>query len=202
VKGSTPTEAGLQLLPLMGGLLVTSIISGRIISRTGRYRLFPIGGTLLATIGMVLMTTLTLDSPLWQIYLYAAVLGMGMGMVMQVLVLAVQNSVAPDSIGVATSSVTLFRSVGGSMGVALFGAMFSHVLKSGLTTLVEKGDVLPTSLDPNAVHHLPPDVQHAYLQVFSESVHAAFQMAAGVMALAFILSLFLPESPLRSKARQ
>ncbi|KJV26566.1 MDR family MFS transporter [Pantoea sp. SM3] len=202
VKGSTPTEAGLQLLPLMGGLLVTSIISGRIISRTGRYRLFPIGGTLLATVGMALMTTLTLQSSLWQIYLYACVLGMGMGMVMQVLVLAVQNSVTPDSIGVATSSVTLFRSVGGSIGVALFGAMFSHVLTSGLTELVEKGDVLPTTLDPNAVHHLPYDVQQAYLQVFSAAVHAAFQMAAVVMALAFILSLFLPESPLRSKAKQ
>lgn len=202
VKGSTPTEAGLQLLPLMGGLLVTSIVSGRIISRTGRYRLFPIGGTLLATIGMALMTTLTLNSPLWQIYLYACVLGMGMGMVMQVLVLAVQNSVTPDRIGVATSSVTLFRSVGGSIGVALFGAMFSHVLKSGLTELVDKGDKLPATLDPNAVHHLPYDVQHAYLQVFSEAVHAAFQMAAVVMAVAFILSLFLPESPLRSKAKQ
>lgn len=202
VKGSTPTEAGLQLLPLMGGLLITSIASGRIISRTGRYRLFPIVGTLLATVGMGLMTTLTLNSPLWQIYLYACVLGMGMGMVMQVLVLAVQNSVTPDRIGVATSSVTLFRSVGGSMGVALFGAMFSHVLKSGLTTLVEKGDVLPAALDPVAVHHLPHDVQQAYLQVFSEAVHAAFQMAAGVMLLAFILSLFLPESPLRSKAKQ
>lgn len=202
VKGSTPTEAGLQLLPLMGGLLVTSIVSGRIISRTGRYRLFPIGGTLLATIGMALMTTLTLNSPLWQIYLYACVLGMGMGMVMQVLVLAVQNSVTPDRIGVATSSVTLFRSVGGSIGVALFGAMFSHVLKSGLTKLIEKGDKLPATLDPNAVHHLPYDVQHAYLQVFSEAVHAAFQMAAVVMAVAFILSLFLPESPLRGKAKQ
>ncbi len=202
VKGSTPTEAGLQLLPLMGGLLVTSIVSGRIISRTGRYRMFPIGGTLLATIGMALMTTLTLNSPLWQIYLYACVLGMGMGMVMQVLVLAVQNSVTPDRIGVATSSVTLFRSVGGSIGVALFGAMFSHVLKSGLTELVEKGDKLPATLDPNAVHHLPYDVQQAYLQVFSEAVHAAFQMAAVVMAVAFILSLFLPESPLRGKAKQ
>jgi len=199
VKGSTPTEAGLQLLPLMGGLLITSIVSGRIISRTGKYRLFPIGGTLLATIGMALLTTLTIDAPLWHIYLFACVLGMGMGMVMQVLVLAVQNTVTPDRIGVATSSVTLFRSVGGSIGVALFGAVFSQVLKSGLTTLVEQGKALPRTLDPDAVHRLPHDVQQAYLQVFGDAVHSAFQMAAGVMLLAFVLSLFLPESPLRKK---
>ncbi|QGY31639.1 MDR family MFS transporter [Pantoea cypripedii] len=199
VKASTPTQAGLQLLPLMGGLLVTSIVSGRVISRTGKYRLFPIAGTLLATIGMGLMTTLTLDAPVWHIYLFSSILGMGMGMVMQVLVLAVQNTVTPDSIGVATSSVTLFRSVGGSIGVALFGAVFSQVLKSGLTKLVDKGIELPRSLDPDAIHHLALDVQTPYLQAFVDAVHAAFQMAAGVMLLAFILSLFMPESPLRKK---
>lgn len=200
VKHATPTEAGLQLLPLMGGLLITSIVSGRIISRTGKYRLFPIAGTLLASVGMGLMTTLTPDAPLWHLYLFASILGMGMGMTMQVLVLAVQSAVTPDRIGVATSSVTLFRSVGGSIGVALFGAVFSQVLKSGLATLVEQGLALPRSLDPDAVHHLPDDVQHAHLLAFSDAVHAAFQMAAGVMLLAFVLSLFLPESPLRNKA--
>ena len=202
VKGSTPTEAGLQLLPLMGGLLVTSIASGRIISRTGKYRLFPIAGTLLASIGMALMTTLTLDAALWHIYLFACVLGMGMGMVMQVLVLAVQNSVTPDRIGVATSSVTLFRSVGGSLGVALFGAVFSQVLQSGLGKLIEQGKALPRSLDPHAVHLLPHDVQQAYLLAFSDAVHTAFQMAAGVMLVAFILSLFLPEARLRQSVKR
>jgi hypothetical protein len=100
---------------------------------------------------------------------------------------------------VATSSVTLFRSVGGSIGVALFGAVFSQVLKSGLTKLVDKGIELPRSLDPDAIHHLALDVQTPYLQAFVDAVHAAFQMAAGVMLLAFILSLFMPESPLRKK---
>ncbi len=202
VKGSTPTQAGLQLLPLMGGLLLTSIASGRIISRSGKYRLFPIFGTLLATLGMALMSTLTLDAPLWHIYLFACVLGMRMGMVMQVLVLAVQNTVSADQIGAATSSVTLFRSVGGSMGVALFGAVFSQVLQAGLRQLIEQGETLPRSLDPDAIHYLAADVQQAYLQAFSDAVHAAFQMAAGVMLLAFILSLFLPESPLRQPAKR
>lgn len=202
VKNATPTEAGLQLLPLMGGLLVTSIISGHMISRSGKYRLFPIAGTLLATTGMALMTTLTLDAPLWHIYLFSSVLGMGMGMTMQVLVLAVQNAVTPDRIGVATSSVTLFRSVGGSIGVALFGAVFSHVLKSGAIRLIEQGNMLPPSLDPVAVNHLPAALRQAYLLVFSDAVHAAFQMAAGVMLLAFILSLLLPESPLRDNVRK
>lgn len=121
VKEATPTEAGLQLIPLMGGLLLTSIISGRIISRTGKYRLFPILGTLLGVTGMVLLTRITIHSPLWQLYLFTGVLGAGLGLVMQVLVLAVQNAMPAQMYGVATSGVTLFRSIGGSIGVALFG---------------------------------------------------------------------------------
>ncbi|MBZ4275219.1 EmrB/QacA family drug resistance transporter, partial [Mycobacterium tuberculosis] len=125
MKEATPTEAGLQLIPLMGGLLLTSIISGRIISRTGKYRLFPILGTLLGVTGMVLLTRITIHSPLWQLYLFTGVLGAGLGLVMQVLVLAVQNAMPAQMYGVATSGVTLFRSIGGSIGVALFGAVFT-----------------------------------------------------------------------------
>ncbi|WP_448310726.1 MDR family MFS transporter [Pantoea sp. PGP6] len=199
VKGSTPTEAGLQLLPLMGGLLTTSIISGRIISKTGRYRLFPIVGTLLATAGLALMATITITSPLWQLQLFSAVLGMGLGMVMQILVLVVQNSIEPAMTGVATSSVTLFRSIGGSIGVALFGTIFSQVLKSQLETLIPAGTVLSTAISPAALNQLPVDMRHDYLQAFGAAIHAAFMMAACVMVLAFILSLLMREEPLIKK---
>lgn len=197
VKGATPTQAGLQLIPLMGGLLLTSIISGRIISHTGKYRLFPIAGTLLGVIGMVLLTRITMSSPAWQLYLFTGVLGMGLGLVMQVLVLAVQNSVAADMYGVATSGVTLFRSMGGSIGVALFGAVFTHVLQSNLARLLPEGAEIPRRLNPVTVHHLPDTLRGGYLDAFGAAIHAAFLMAACMMALAFVLSWFLREAPLR-----
>lgn len=197
VKEATPTQAGMQLLPLMGGLLLTSIISGRIISRTGKYRVFPIAGTLLASIGMGLLTTITTESPTWHLYLFTCVMGMGLGMVMQVLVIVVQNTVEPHLLGVATSSVTLFRSVGGSIGVALFGTVFSQVLKSGLERLIPEGTELPRSMDPKAIQHLPTAIHHDYLLAFGDAIHAAFLMAMCVMILAFVLSWLLPEAPLR-----
>jgi EmrB/QacA subfamily drug resistance transporter len=198
VKEATPTEAGMQLLPLMGGLLITSIISGRIISHTGKYRLFPIAGTLLALVGMVLLTRITTASPTWLLYLFTSVLGMGLGMVMQVLVLAVQNTVAKTQYGVATSGVTLFRSIGGSIGVALFGAVFTHVLQSNLTRLLPQGAELPSQMNPAAVQHLPAALRLDYLDAFGAAIHAAFLMAATIMAVAFALSWFLREAPLKA----
>lgn len=188
VKEATPTEAGLQLIPLMGGLLLTSIISGRIISRTGKYRLFPILGTLLGVTGMVLLTRITIHSPLWQLYLFTGVLGAGLGLVMQVLVTAVQNAMPAQMYGVATSGVTLFRSIGGSIGVALFGAVFTHVLQSNLQQLLPEGAVLPPGMNPVAVQHLPADIRLDYLDAFGAAIHAAFLIAAGIMAVAFVLS--------------
>lgn len=198
VKGATPTQAGLQLLPLMGGLLVTSAVSGRIISHTGRYRIFPIAGTLLAFSGMTLLTTITTTSPTWHLYIFTCLLGLGLGMVMQVLVLAVQNSVSSAMTGVATSGVTLFRSIGGSIGVALFGAVFTHVLQSNLVRLLPEGTELPHALNPVAIHELPTAIQHDYLQAFGAAIHAAFLMAACVMIFAFALSWWLRDAPLRS----
>ena len=200
VKEATPTQAGLQLIPLMGGLLLTSIISGRIISRTGKYRLFPILGTLLGTVGMVLLTRITISSPTWHLYLFTGVLGMGLGLVMQVLVLAVQNTVAPNLYGVATSGVTLFRSIGGSIGVALFGAVFTHVLQNNLQKLLPEGAVLPPAMNPVAVQHLPAAIRLDYLDAFGAAIHAAFLMAACIMAVAFVLSWLLKEAPLKTAA--
>lgn len=126
VKGSTPSQAGLQLLPMMGGMLTMSVASGRLIARFGTYRPFPIAGTLLGGVAMALLSTLSLDTSLHTIYAYMALLGIGLGMVMPVLTLAVQNAVEFRHMGVATSGATLFRSIGGSLGVAAFGALFSH----------------------------------------------------------------------------
>ncbi len=197
VKGSTPSQAGMQLLPMMGGMLVTSIVSGRLISRLGSYRMFPILGTLTGGIAMALLSTLTLDTPLHTMYAYMALLGIGLGMVMPVLTLAVQNTVEFRHMGVATSGATLFRSIGGSLGVAAFGALFSHGLQSRVMAALPAGTELPPALGPAAVHQLPAAVRDAYLHAFAGSLHVVYLAAATVIAIAFVLAWFVDDAPLR-----
>jgi EmrB/QacA subfamily drug resistance transporter len=197
VKSSTPSEAGMQLLPLMGGLMLTSIISGRIISKIGRYRIFPILGTLTTFIAMALLGTLKIDTPIQMLYLYITLLGFGLGMVMQVLVLAVQNSVEQKLIGVATSSATLFRQIGGSIGVAAFGAIFTNVLQSRLMAAIPAGTLLPQHLNADAIHQLPVALRNDYLQAFGSAIHSVYIISAGVAIFAFLLSLLLKDVPLR-----
>jgi len=200
VKGSTPSQAGMQLLPMMGGMLAMSVASGRLISRFGTYRPFPIAGTLLGGIAMALLSTLSLDTPLHTMYAYMAMalLGIGLGMVMPVLTLAVQNTVEFRHMGVATSGATLFRSIGGSLGVAAFGALFSHGLQSRLTQALAAGTELPPALGPAAVHQLPEAVRAAYLHAFAGSLHVVYLSAAGVIAIAFVLAWFVQSAPLRT----
>jgi EmrB/QacA subfamily drug resistance transporter len=131
-KGSSPTRSGLELTPLMAGLLVTSIVSGNMITRWGRYRPFPIAGTAVMAVGLFLLSRLQVGTPTWEVLGAGVVLGLGLGMVMQVLVLAVQNAVDPRNMGVATSGSTLFRQIGGSIGVSLFGTIFANRLQSEL----------------------------------------------------------------------
>jgi len=199
VKESTPTQAGMQLLPLMGGMVVSSIISGRIISKIGKYRFFPIAGTLLAFIAMALLGTLKNSTSVQILYVYICLLGFGLGMVMQVLVLAVQNSVHFKYMGVATSGATLFRSVGGSIGVATFGAIFTNVLHARLETLMPQGTELPHTLGPKTVHQLPAVLRDDYLQAFGGALHTVYLIAACVVLLAFGLTWFLEDVPLRKK---
>ncbi len=132
VRGESPTISGLQLLPLMAGLLIVSIGSGQVISRTGRYRIFPIVGTALMTVGLLLLSRMGIGTSPVVSSLFMIVLGMGLGSVMQVLVLVVQNAVPYSELGVATSGATFFRSIGGSFGTAIFGAIFSNVLVGNL----------------------------------------------------------------------
>ena len=156
VKGVSPSIAGLQLTPMMGGILITSIISGQIISHFGRYRVFPIAGTAVVTVGLALLATLGDKAGTWTASGYMLVLGMGMGMVMQVLVLAVQNAVDYSDLGVATSGTTLFRSIGGSVGVSVFGAIFTASLTANLAGALPHGASFPPLRTRPRFRRCPP----------------------------------------------
>jgi EmrB/QacA subfamily drug resistance transporter len=191
VRGLSPTASGLQLLPVMGGLLVSSIVSGQIITRTGRYKVFPIAGTAVATFGMWLLSSLDETTGAGVAALHMLVLGLGLGMVMQVLVLAVQNAVPYEMLGVATSGSTLFRSIGGSLGTAVLGAIFSGRLTSELPA----GGA--ARLDPSAVDRLPAPLHDTYVAAFTDALQLVFLVATAVVAVAFVLSWLIEERPLR-----
>ena len=207
VRGDSPTESGLQLIPVMVGLLFTSILAGQVITRTGRYRWFPIAGTAIAAVGLLLLAQLDRETSTALAALYMLIFGLGLGMVMQVLVLAVQNSVDYEMLGVATSGATLFRSIGGSLGTALLGAVFTNKLSHELAANLPLGGrgaaaaANVGSLDPSAVERLPAAVRDGYLTSFTESVDLVFLVAAGIMAIAFLLTWLIPERPLRETVR-
>jgi EmrB/QacA subfamily drug resistance transporter len=195
-KGSSPTVSGLQLLPLMAGVLVTSIASGQLITRLGRYRFFPIMGTFVMAVGLFLLSRLEVATSVWFAAGGALVLGLGLGMVMQVLVLAVQNAVDPSMMGVATSGSTLFRQIGGSIGVALFGTIFASRLHTELATTLPAGAAPPDATSPAAIAHLPAAARSAFEQAFAAALHPVFLTAAAVSLLAFALTWLLREVPL------
>ena len=195
VKGLSPTASGLHLLPLLGGLLVASIATGQVISRTGRYRVFPIVGTGLAAVGLVLLSRLTEDTPDGVMALYMAVLGVGLGLTMQVLILAVQNAVRYEDLGAATSGATLFRSIGGSLGTAILGAVFASRLTSNLGgEPAAAGRGLSTTVDLSS---LPPAIRETFLHAYTDSLSTVFLIAAAVAAVAFGLTWLIRELPLR-----
>jgi EmrB/QacA subfamily drug resistance transporter len=198
VKGSSPTVSGLELLPMMGGMVVTSTLSGHLISRWGRYKFFPILGTAVAAAGLVLLSQVDAGTTRLVISVALLVIGVGLGMVMQVLVLVVQNAVSYEDLGVATAGATLFRFIGGSLGTAVLGAIFSHRLSATIAQLgVPSGTGDLTRMDPAALGHLPPQLRALFIEAFTASLGTVFLVAAGMTALAFALSLMLPERPLR-----
>ena len=204
VYGVSPTSSGLRMLPLMLGLLTASVVSGRIISRIGRYKAFPIAGTAITAIGMFLLSRLQVDTPPSLASVYMLVVGIGIGLVMQVLVLAVQNDAPARDIGVATSTATFFRSMGGSLGVALLGAIFAARLGSELADL--PGDAAArfsggVNISPEQVHALPLEVRHDFLLAFVDALAPVFLVGAALTALTFALSWLLKERPLRTTAR-
>ena len=201
VKGMSPTRSGLQLTPMMAGLLVTSIAAGRTISRFGRYRPFPIVGTAVMIVGMVLLARLNVHSSTTTAALDMLVLGLGLGMVMQVLVLAVQNAVEFRVMGVATSGSILFRQVGGSIGLAIFGAIFSNSLHSKLAAYLPPGAHVPKTVSPAVIKRLTPKLHDAYAHAVAASLHPVFVTAAVLSIVAFLLTWLLREIPLRTTSR-
>jgi len=201
VRGVTPTESGVRTMPLVIALIVTSIASGRLISATGRYRAYPIAGGAVIATAMLMLSLLDEGSPWWQVELVILATGVGMGLTMQVLVLAVQNSVAHRDVGVATASVQFFRSIGGAMGVAIFGAVFSNRLTVYVARFVPEGDAsgVGGSLRPNPeqLQALPPELYADFVQAFSSAVSDVFLWAVPLATVSFFLALLLREIPLR-----
>jgi EmrB/QacA subfamily drug resistance transporter len=201
VRGLSPTESGLQLVPLMVGVLGASIGSGQIVARTGRYRVFPIVGTAVAAVGLLLLSGLDAGTSTAAAALYMFVLGVGLGLVMQVLILAIQNAVPYAQLGVATSAATLFRSIGGSLGTAILGAIFSNRLADELAAALPSTPAASRlssgGVEPSQVASLPPRLHDAYIGSFVDSFSTVFLIAAAVVGVAFVLSWFLEERPLR-----
>jgi EmrB/QacA subfamily drug resistance transporter len=193
-NGASASNSGLLLVPIMGGLLTASIIAGQLTSRTGRYRRFPILGMGLASVAVYLLSTLDVGSSRWESGLYMALFGAGIGLVMQTLVLAVQNEAPAADLGVATSTVTFFRAVGGSVGVALFGALFSHRLGELL------GTAAPTGMTPEQIAAMPADQHAATAAAFADAITMVFLYAVPLLVAGFLVVWLLREKPLRNES--
>jgi predicted MFS family arabinose efflux permease len=200
VTGASPTASGLQMVPMMAGMLATSIAAGQFVSRTGRYRALPIAGLGIVTLGMLGVTCLTAHTGTPVVVGAMLVVGVGLGLVLQVLVIAVQNAVDHRDLGVATSGATLFRLIGGSLGTAALGVVFASRLAAGLAG-VPGAEALHggggTGLTPSAIAALPAAVRASYTAAFAQATHAAFVVATAVAACGFALSWLLPERALR-----
>jgi MFS family permease len=201
VYGASATSSGLRMLPLMAGLLVASIASGRAISRIGRYKAFPIAGTAILVVGMYLLSLLRVGTAAWVASVYMLVVGIGIGLVMQVLVLVVQNDARPEEIGVATSTATFFRSVGGSFGVAIFGTIFASRLSGQLSHFPRSVTARLGSgvhLNPAQAKQLPAAIHADFLQAFAHALHGVFLFGMALAVVPFVLSWFLKEVALRT----
>ncbi|MFF9315453.1 MFS transporter [Streptomyces sp. NPDC014748] len=202
VDGASATESGLLMLPMMGGIVGASIVSGQLISHTGRYRLYPLLGGALSAVGMWLLSRLETDTPRLHYSLWMAVLGAGIGLVMPVLVLAVQNSVRPADLGTATSANNYFRQIGGSVGAAVFGTLFAGRLTDALRDRLpaRAGAALPDaeSITPQAVRALPAGLRDAYIQAYADAMPRIFLYLVPVLVLGTVIAFFLKEKPLVS----
>ena len=201
VRGYSPTKSGLLMLPLVLGLLMAAMISGRLTTKFGRYKLFPIIGTLVLAFGLWLFSHLTLTTSEWTLGLWMFIVGAGLGMFMQIMTLAIQNSVDRSDLGTATSSATFFRSLGSSFGGAIFGTILisrlTHHLHEVLPGAADKININSIQSGAN-LHSLPPGVSHQVFEAFVRSFHDMFLLAIPFALLAFVAALFLRETPLRS----
>jgi EmrB/QacA subfamily drug resistance transporter len=197
VKGQNPSASGLQLLPMMLGMIVTSVASGQIISRWGHLKPFPIAGTAIMAIGLAMLSCLSSANPIWQTSGAAAVVGLGLGMVTQVLVLAAQNSVDFKDLGVATAGTALFRSLGGALGVAIFGAMFANELHTHLGNVAPADSDIISAAASSRLATLDRGMHTVYIESVAAALRPIFIFAAGTAAIACVLACFLPQHPLQ-----
>jgi EmrB/QacA subfamily drug resistance transporter len=207
VQGVSPTMSGVHMLPMVVGMLLSSTASGQIVSRTGRWKVFPIAGTAVTTLGLLLLHQMDMDSSTGEMSVFFFVFGLGLGLVMQVLVLIVQNAVSYEDLGVATSGATFFRSIGASFGVAIFGTVFAGRLDDKLVEAF-RGVRLPPGVtlegleaDPRGIADLPAALRPAALQSYASAITDVFLYAAPVALLGFVLAWFLREDKLRGSVR-
>ncbi|CAD5996409.1 MDR family MFS transporter [Agreia sp. COWG] len=206
-SGTSAAASGLLMLPMMVGLIGASILSGVAISKTGRYRMFPIAGTLLVALAMVAMTTLTAQTPIWLICVFLFVFGTGIGLIIQVVVLVAQNSVNPTMVGTATSTNNYFREVGASLGVAVFGTIFTSRLTENLTSVFTTAGAsasdaasATSTLDPQTLNQLPDGVRDGVVAAYADALAPVFWYLLPFIGLAFVLSLLLKQIALSDVA--
>lgn len=207
VKGLTPTMSGLAMLPMVLGLLGSSIASGRAVSRTGRYKIFPVAGAAVQVVALFFFSRLQVETPFWQLGLIQLVFGIGLGCTMQTIVTAVQNSVEMRDLGVATSAATFFRQMGGTIGAAAFGAILSNRLAVHLidqlgpaaASMQQQGGMDINNIQ--AIHQLPDAIRFPVLNAFTFALDDLFLIAIPIVGIAFLTALFLKEVPLRTGKR-
>jgi EmrB/QacA subfamily drug resistance transporter len=210
VDGDSATVAGVRTLPLVLGLLVASIFSGNVISRTGRYRYFPIVGSLVMALGLYLLSLMNQDTSVLLTSLYMVVLGVGLGLCMQVLTIAVQNTVEYADLGTATSGVTFFRTLGGAFGTAVFGTIYTNALTpdltAGVAAAIQTGTadaavITAASQSPQGLHALPAAAAEPIVAAYADALQTVFLWTVPVALLGFVVSLFLKQVRLRDSAR-
>ncbi|WP_030680417.1 MDR family MFS transporter [Streptomyces cellulosae] len=210
VDGDSATVSGVRTLPMVIGLLIASIFSGNVVSRTGRYRQFPIAGSLVMGLGLYLMSRMGPSTGAWLESLFMFVLGAGIGLCMQVLTIAVQNTVDYADLGTATSGVTFFRTLGSSFGTAVFGTIYTNALgpnlSDGIASAARVGSVDPATVtraatSPQGLHGLPSDVAAPIIDAYADTIRTVFLWTVPVAAVGFVVALFLKQVRLRDSAR-
>lgn len=207
VMGMSATRSGMAMVPMVAGILSMSITSGQLITRFGRYKIFPVAGSIILAIGLLLLSTLQVDTPYWQIAIYAFLFGGGLGFTMQTIIVAVQNAVDMRDMGVSTSAITFMRSLGGAVGTAVFGALLNSRLANYLAEGMGDADIPLTSGNPEVaanniqtMQQLEEPMRGVVLGAYTNALTDLFLFSVPVVVLAFVVSLFLKEIPLRSMA--
>lgn len=206
-SGTSAAASGLLMLPMMVGLMGTSIASGLLITKTGRYRLYPIAGTAITAAAMIAMTTLTAETPIWLIGVYLFIFGAGLGLIMQVVVLVVQNAVPAAEIGTATSANNYFREAGAALGIAVFGSLFTTRLTENLTGVftaagasADQAESATATIDPAVLNELPEALRLEVVAAYADALAPVFWYLVPFIGVAFVLSLFLKQIPLSDVA--